>query len=273
MTSRQMYFDESKNKLPVNWTNNNATAYYNRSFWERCKCEYGTKNPCKEIADIFNPTLTEKSKWTNGCNSDYYYKYYPDSSYNKKHKKKCDCDCEEDCDCECGCRKKNNQQYLTSCITNDRCSECKDISIIYRTPNEETDCDNIVELRIPNNGSKEKYLAKYFSPAFVYANRFQCATVPVYNKLPNNQIDNKREVEFTEATQQALTNRGVKNSFIAQQFIDSGKIINEKNAMTIPMNVFGRSSYYYFGNSTNSGNTNTGLVIDDIAKGYFGTNV
>ena len=268
MTNRQIYFDSSKNKLPENWTNINSTAYYNRTFWKRCKCEYGTNNPCKGLCDLFNPTLTEKSKWTNGCNEsgEYYYKYEPNETTS------CNTECAEQCidectnDCNCGCKKKTTNKVVSSYIVNDRCTECKDVSIIYRSPNEETDCDNIVELRIPKNGSKQKYLAKYFSPKFVYANRFQCATLPAYNDMPNNQVDNKRQYQFTEATQSALTNRGIKNSIIAKDLISKKKIINDKNGITIPMNVIGRSSYYYFGNFP----INTGLVPQDISKTYFG---
>jgi hypothetical protein len=85
------HFDCLKNKLPCNWTNSNATAYYNRAFWKRCQCEYGTNNPMKKIADRFNPVATEPSRWTSGCSHcstyyneprNYYFTYNPDNCGN-----------------------------------------------------------------------------------------------------------------------------------------------------------------------------------------------
>jgi len=155
-------------------------------------------------------------------------------------------------------------------ITNDRCKDCTDVAVVYRLVNEETDCDNIVELRIPVGGSKERYLAQNFSPEFIYANRYQCATVPIYTPFAaNNVIDNRRQLEFTESDQNALTKRGINNSLYAQQLIDEGKLIHDKQSFQIPMNVIGRSAYYYLGDQINTGSTRTGLMKEDISKFYF----
>jgi hypothetical protein len=158
---------------------------------------------------------------------------------------------------------------MTACIVNNNCNNCTDVAIVYRMVNEERDCDNIVELRIPNGGSKEKYMAQRFSPDFVYANRFQCATVPVYNTLNNNSIDNRRQFEFTESDQNALTKRGINNYLTAQKLLAEGKLIHDKQSFTIPMNVAGRSSYAQFGDTLRTGSTITGLANDDLLKTYF----
>jgi hypothetical protein len=136
---------------------------------------------------------------------------------------------------------------------------------------EERDCDNIVEFRVPAGGTKEMYLARHFDPDFIYANRFQCATVPVYDKgALNNEIDNRREDQFTPSSQSALTKRGINNFIMAQRLVDEGRLINDRYAFQIPMNIAGRSAYYYFGDTINGGNTRTGLAKEDITKGYFG---
>src|SRR5579872_6955982 len=103
--SSNKHFDSLKNKLPDNWTNAKATDYYNRAFWERCKCEYGPQNPSKDGADKWFATANEPSKWTTGCNKNsdvydrpfnYYYSYNPDDCVDcckrkrgrcRKHKK------------------------------------------------------------------------------------------------------------------------------------------------------------------------------------------
>lgn len=313
------HFDPLKNKLPYNWTNSNATGYYNRAFWKRCKCEYGTTNPCKETADKWNPVATEPSKWTEGCSPcssyydrprSYYYTYNPDDCGNSGFRKKChdssdtdSCDtdtntethgCEEIEYCTCSGRKwnvfsnfckrckkpynndncsdldsKKHCSPLKSYVARHGCNDCQDFAIVYRMIDNEQDCDNIVELKIPVGGSKEMYLAKHFSPEFIEANRFQCATMPEYNALPNNIIDNMREEEFTLSDQNALVKRGIKNSVFANQLIDEGKLIHEKHSYMIPMNVCGRTSYYYFGNCATSGSTQTGLAHQDRYKSYF----
>lgn len=250
MDNKQVHFDCTKNTLPQNWTNNNATAYYNREFWKRPPCEYGYKNPSKETADKFNPVTNETNKWTKGCNQ----------RRNLSN------------DCNCDTPKKwniinNNCCGYTSVPTTIDPNCCNDVSIVYRMVNEEKDCDNIVEFRIPFNGSKEKYLARNFSPEFIYANRFQCATVPVYNQLQNNIIDNNRQEEFTVSDQAALTKRGIKNAFFAKQLIEDGKLIHDKQSINIPMNICGRSCYYYFGDCT--GSDITGLMPQENNKYYF----
>lgn len=264
MSTTNKHFDCLRNKLPDNWTNSNATNYYNRDFWKRCPCEYGTSNPSKDTADKWNPTANEPSKWTHGCSSnDGYYNrprnYY--HSYNTDDCGKCNTGCNTGCN--------NGCSSMNACVTPCGCGECNDVSIVYRMVNPEIDCDNIVELRIPRGGSKEQYLTK-FSPEFVYANRFQCATVPVYNACPNNVIDNRRELEFTESDQAALTKRGINNALQAQKLIDEGKLTHNKHSFQIPMNVIGRSAYYKLGDGYTNGSTKTGLAKEDIAKYYFG---
>lgn len=314
------HFDCLKNKLPCNWTNHNSTAYYNRAFWNRCKCEYGPFNACKETADKWNPVATEPTKWTKGCSpcsSNYnrppswYYTYNPDNCGNNcnhnhhdnhhdnhhgnhdnhnNHDDNCNnCDNNDNNYCECNngtwnmfgnicnkCNKKcNKTKYHENngncgkCGNNGNCNDCCDVSVVYRMVNGDIDCDNIVELKIPPGGSKEFYLAK-FSPEFIYANRFQCATVPVYNSLPNNVVDNMREEEFTLSDQAALTRRGINNAKFAQQMIDDGKIIHERHSFSIPMNVCGRSAYYYFGDCNDAGSTENGLGSSNSYKGFFG---
>lgn len=306
MDKTQVHFDCTKNTLPPNWTNSNATAYYNRAFWKRCKCEYGTHNPCKETADKFNPVATEPSKWTKGCSPcssqynrphNYYYSYNPEDCGD------CNRKCRDEKDCRCDKSRKWGNVPCDRCHKNrdredrdgrdgrrdredlderDRradeglrtfvkggCGDCNDVAIVYRMPNEERDCDNIVELRIPVGGSKEMYLARNFSPEFIYANRFQCATLPAFNEMHNNIIDNRREVEFTVSDQAALTKRGINNARFAQQLIDEGKLIHERNHFGIQMSAIGKSSYYYFGDGFNNGGTDTGLVQQDIFKAYF----
>lgn len=328
MSSDNRHFDCLKNKLPDNWVNHNATGYYNRAFWKRCKCEYGTKNPCKETCDKWNTVATEESKWNKGCTpcsnyyskpASYYYTYNPDDcgncggcnkckkshdcgncgNCNKCKPKPCDCDkcrpkCESKCDddydyCKCvkkwnvfsgncnKCGKKckredcqdNRIHPLKSYVYKSGCNDCQDVAIVYRMINSEQDCDNIVELKIPVGGSKEVYLAKNFSPEFIEANRFQCATVPVYNGLDNNVIDNMREVEFTESDQSALTKRGINNYLFAKELMEDGRLIHERHGFNIPMNVCGRTSYYYFGDCATAGSTLTGLHQNDKIKAYF----
>lgn len=312
MDKSQVHFDCTKNTLPPNWTNNNATAYYNRAFWKRCKCEYGTHNPCKETADRFNPVPTEPSKWTKGCSpcsgyynrpANYFYSYNPEDCgdcarfsgrWPCNGKGNCEEKEEKCCDCEkkrwgvfnnSSCNRCNKHREREDCDVRDKkcdeglkayvrggCGDCNDVAVVYRMPNEERDCDNIVELRIPIGGSKEMYLAKNFSPEFIYANRFQCATLPAVNEMYNNIIDNRREEEFTPSDQAALTKRGINNALFAQQLIDEGKLIHNRHAFNIPMNVIGRSSYYYLSDGITVASTNTGLAPQDIIKGYFRNN-
>jgi hypothetical protein len=307
--SGNKHFDCLKNTLPDNWTNSNATGYYNRAFWKRCKCEYGTKNPCKDTADKWNPVATEPTKWTDGCTkcSDYYsappgfhYSYNPDdcgtchklkshcscgpkdhsNDHSNNHSNDHACECKKDgrwsffCDkCKRHEKREDFEQHeknhpLKSYVYNN-CGGCQDVAIVYKMANEQFDCDNIVELKIPVGGTKEQYLAKLFPAEFIDANRFQCATVPVYNKYPNNLIDNMRAEEFTESDQAALVKRGIRNSLYAQQLVDEGKLIHDKQSFQIPMNTYGKTSYYYFGNSLNAGSTATGLDPLDAYKGYF----
>lgn len=316
MDKTQVHFDCTKNTLPPNWTNSNATAYYNRAFWKRCKCEYGTHNPCKETADKFNPVATEPNKWTKGCSpcssqynrpANYFYSYNPEDcgdcnrfSGRWPHNGKGNCVEEKDNDCCCEkskkwnvfnnepCGKCHKNKDREDCDDHDEhnkrrdeglrtyvrggCGDCNDVAVVYRMPNEERDCDNIVELRIPVGGSKEKYLARNFSPEFIYANRFQCATLPAINEMHNNIVDNRREEEFTVSDQAALTKRGINNALFAQQLIDEGKLIHDRSSFNIPMNVIGRSCYYYLGDGISVGSTATGLTQQDIIKGYFRNN-
>ena len=315
------HFDCLKNKLPPNWTNNNATGYYNRKFWKRCKCEYGPKNPCKATADKWNPVADEPSKWTEGCSHcSSYYNSDPSFYYSYNPRDCGDCGTKGDCrSCE-KCKNKNEpcrdrlyedrpyrdelyrdeervyeeDSYLykddwgkrtdwgrycnwtkPSCFENDKCGyakncdRCTDVPVIFRMVNDALDCDNIVEFKIPVGCSKEMYLAK-FSPEFIEASRFQCATMPAYNSLPNNLVDNLNEEKFTPSDQMALTKRGINNYFYAQRLIDEGKLIHERQGFSIPMDVYGRSAYYYLGNYIDQAGAVTGLSNYDAYKGYFG---
>jgi hypothetical protein len=321
--SYNKHFDCLRNKLPDNWTNNNSTAYYNRAFWKRCKCEYGTINQGKAHADKWFPTETEPSRWTEGCSPcspyynkphNFYYSYNPDDCGNcgncgncnnrcdcgscndcKRRLNPCggECKCKEGCRCErCkyvkeDCHKDNDcddkhKKYFHTFVQkgcrgcgnnscngcNDGCNGCLDVAIVYRMPFPEQDCDNIVELKIPIGGSKEKYLAEHFSPEFVYANRFQCATVPAFCTGSNNVIDNRKQFEFTYSDEASLTRRGINNSLFAQELVDEGKIIHNSYAFQIPMNKTG-GNYSYLATQYNDGGTTTGIVQQDITKGYF----
>lgn len=268
MTSNK-HFDTLKNKLPENWTNENATHYYNRAFWNRAKCEYGNDNPSKLTADKWNPVATESTKWTRGCNKndDYYKKprnyHY---SYNNETTTCEETTCEKKCN-ECfGCYPKNDHCNKKIKVYNSKgcggCNDCNDVAIIYRFVNEEVDCDNIVELRVPVGGSKEKYLAKYFSSEFIDAHKFVCAEAPVYNIMPNNLIDNQRQYEFTDSDQTALIKRGIRNELYAKQLVDEGKLINNTSFGQINAK---QTSYYFNENKQYK----TGLNPKDLVKAYF----
>ncbi len=277
------HYDSERNVLPQNWTNNNATKYYNRAFWKRCTCEYGTKNLAKETADKWNPTATERSSWTNGCNScspyynrphNYYYSYNPNdcndcndcNNYNNYNNYN-DCnDCTND---RPKCHSPANQGLKSYVYKNDNCGDCKDVSIVYTIAKPDMDCDNVVELKIPNGGSKELYLAKFFPPEFIDNSRYQCATLATYNRMPNNAIDNRQMELFTPSDQAALVRRGIKNYAYAKLLMDEGKINHELFGYHIPSNVAGNPSYYYMGGGSDNGNTNTGLSSQDIVKAYF----
>lgn len=294
--SGNKHFDCLKNTLPDNWVNSNATGYYNRAFWKRCKCEYGTSNPCKETADKWNPVATEPSKWTKGCSpaSDYYdtdpqflYTYNSEdcgSCHSRpcRCRRKCGCDgdrrkspcdicrkcngCDDsDDEDDCGC------SPLKSYLYNVHGGECQDVAIVYRMIDEEMDCDNIVELKIPVGGSKEVYLARHFSPEFVESNRFQCASVPCFNSYPNNVVDNMRQEEFTESDQRALTQRGIKNALYAKELIKDGKLSYNSYTYSQPSNAATNNNYYYFGGGHSNG-VNTGLTSHDSRRGLFPSN-
>jgi len=361
MDNHQVHFDCTKNKLPSNWTNGNATAYYNRAFWKRCKCEYGTDNPCKKTADKWNTVATEPSRWTKGCSpcssyydkpSSYFYTYNVDKCGETSRckcidKDKCNCDykhhghddhghghddhghghddhgydnhrrgdehihrcddhchkscernhcrsrcgnrcdghrcdehchrscepnnCRSHCGSQCHLEKKCDERLKAYIYDDNCCGGCKDVEIVYKMINNTLDCHNIVELRLPPGGSKEVYMAKNFSPEFVYANRFQCATVPTYYHMPNNVIDNRKQEDFTPSDQSALTKRGIHNALTAQRLVEEGKLIDNRFAFQIPMNVIGRSCYYYLGDGITNGSLRTGLAKEDIVKGYFGS--
>ena len=303
MNRSQVHFDCTKNTLPPNWTNSNATAYYNRKFWKRCKCEYGPDNPCKHTADRFNPVATEPTQWTEGCCHNCHGNIGGTATCNCRPNNCRNCHGDNDdnksniSDHSSISNRVDNAQRdikidqrlqpyvqsrsLSRSLSQSRscggcggCGECQDVSIVYRMPNPETDCDNIVELKIPVGGSKEMYLAK-FSPAFLYANRFQCATLPAPNLMHNNLIDNRRQEEFTVSDQSALTKRGINNALYAQHLVDTGQLTHTKQAFTIPMNVIGRSSYYYLGDIGDGNVVSgaiTGLSSYDLFKGYFKNN-
>src|SRR5439155_25590176 len=116
-----------------NWTNENASGYYNRAFWKRCPCEYGTMNPCKQTADKWYPTANEPSKWTNGCSSctDYYERparfYYDYNTENCgthhcfKRCPKCDGD---DNASHASVHKFENNEWSRECTPERPCHNC-----------------------------------------------------------------------------------------------------------------------------------------------------
>ena len=60
------HFDPLKNKLPENWTNSNATKYYNRCWWNKCKCELNLNSDCA-TADKWDACGNCDNKFTRGC--------------------------------------------------------------------------------------------------------------------------------------------------------------------------------------------------------------
>ena len=240
------HFDTTKNKLPDNWTNNNATRYYNREFWKKCKGELGVLSRAKESADKWQPTINEPNKWSceGKCGGSHGHGSHGHGSHDHGSH-------------GCGCK------------GNARCDRCRDVVVVYRTVSPNVDCDNIVELRLPEGGSKAKYLAGNFSPEFVHDSRYQCATVPAYDLYRGNQIDNRREFEFTLSSQSALTKRGVANAVLAQRMIDQGQLQADTYGFSVPMNAINKSPYYYLGDGNNYGGELTGLLATDRMTGYF----
>ena len=224
------HFDSSKNTLPDNWINSNANGYYNRDYWNRCHHDYGTNNPSKMNADKWCPMATESCKWTKGTSNPH------DNSLNKK-----------------------------SLVP----VPDPDIAIVYRMPYREMNSENIVDLKIPVRGTKEKYLSN-FSPEFIYCNRYQCATSPVYDSGSGNAIDNRRQKEFTPSDQSALTKRGIKNYLFAKQLANENKLGNDTYAFKFPMNVSGRTAYPLLGSQgVYHSPGSPGVQTIDITKGYF----
>jgi hypothetical protein len=256
------HFDPLKNKLPRNWTNSNATKYYNRCWWKKCKCEIRlntTDN--RTTGDKWDPCGKCESKWTQGCNpcSDYHKtdnKYL--HTYNRQN---CGCSESDPSTQDCACKNNYGDSCGEKCDTG--CDE--DVVIRYVANNAVVSCNNLVELKIPENGSKARYLAK-FSDEFIDNNRFQCVVPAVYNNCPANVIDNRREEEFTESDQRSLVSRNIRNKFLAERVTTK-----RKHAHSIPSNIAQNGSYYYVGGTGNrSGAVQTGLYGAQVTgKPYF----
>jgi hypothetical protein len=246
------HFDPLRNKLPQNWTNSNATKYYNRCWWNKCKCEIRLNADCGS-GDKWDPCGECQSKWTKGCSpcdpihgkdQSYYY------TYNRKN---------------CGCSEADPSVKDCSCENNCGGGCDDDVVIRYVANNSVVACNDLVELRIPVNGSKDRYLAK-FSDEFVYNNRFQCAIPAEYNNCPGNVIDNRREEEFTESDQRALVQRNIRNRFLAERVAT-----RRRHRHSVPSNVASNGTYYYLGGTGNrQGSNQTGLYGPHITgKPYF----
>jgi hypothetical protein len=248
--NKPRHFDPLKNKLPENWTNSNATKYYNRCWWKKPKCELqqNSYNGCA-TGDKWDPCGQCKSKWSQGCNpcSDFHkedHKYF--YTYNRNNY---------------SCSK--NKEDLCNEYGNQCCDD--DVVIRYVANNSVVSCSNLVELKIPVNGSKARYLAQ-FSDEFIDNNRFQCVIPAVYNNCVGNVIDNRREEEFTESDQRALVNRNIKNKFLAERVTT-----RIRHKYSIPSNVAQNGTYYYLGGTGNrQGSNQTGLYGPHVTgKPYF----
>lgn len=305
MSNQIKHFDCTKNKVPKNFVDTGVrSGFFAQRFWKKCKCTYGV-NPCNKSDTKWQQCEEKNNKWVKGCDdkcSEHNYydifgkcnqcedcTYYkscnkcknPCKPCKKKCNNKCDpnntniCDCikclciptQRNC-CKPGCKKTCCNQ-LKTVVTDSGCGDCRDVAISYRLPKEDEECDNIVEFRVPVNGTKERFLAKNFSPEFARKCKYQYATVPVFNCDKNNLIDNMREVEFTESDQRALTSRGINNALHASQLLRDGKLENKKHCFKIPMNVCGRSSYFWLGGCGDHGSTLTGLAPEDASKIFF----
>ena len=223
--NKPRHFDPLRNKLPENWTNSNATKYYNRCWWKKCKCELqlNSYNGCA-TGDKWDPCGDCKNKWNQGCN--------PCSDFHKQDKKffytynRKNCGCSESNEGNCNkCKNKKDKGHGKDCC----CSKCsaynkeygeqccdEDVVIRYVANNAVVSCSNLVELKVPVNGSKARYLNQ-FSDEFIDNNRFQCVIPAVYNNCVGNVIDNRREEEFTESDQRALVSRNIRNKFLAER--------------------------------------------------------
>lgn len=260
------HFDPLRNKLPQNWTNSNATKYYNRCWWNKCKCEIRLNecDPCVS-GDKWDPCGTCPSKFTRGCNpcdpihskdQKYYYTYNRQNcGCSEADASVKDCSCKSDeCDNTCGQEYNNCDNY---------CDD--DIVVRFVANNSVVACNDLVELRVPINGSKERYLKK-FSDEFRYNNRFQCAIPATYNNCPGNVIDNRREEEFTESDQRALVQRNIRNKFLAERVAT-----RRRHKHSVPSNIASNGTYYYLGGTgNNQGSNQTGLYGPHITgKSYF----
>lgn len=237
-TNSVKHFDCLKNVLPDNFTNENISSYYAACFWKKCDCEHGVNQYC----------LSQKSndKWDicNRCENLW-------------------SNCKENCGkCKSGsnCKDSNSSNKDCPCANPCKCN-CNELIVKMKPSFQVPECDNIVELRLPKNGSKARYVSQRFSEQFIDENRYQCATVPQYLNVPNNfVIDNMREQEFTESDQRSLVMRGVKSAELSRKTIN-----RVRHAHVIPASTAGKSAYYYFG-SENRGSTITGLPTYELTS-------
>ena len=268
--NRTRHFDPLRNKLPPNWTNKSATDYSNRCWWKKCKCELRI-NPCDDCTtgDKWDPCGTCESKWTKGCNpcSDFHKadkKYF--YTYNRKN---CGCSEKDPNDKDCSCKSyKSYGSYSydkSDYKPHEDCGCDEDVVIRFVANNAAVACDDLVELRFPPGGTKERYAAQ-FSEEFINNNRFQCVIPAVYNNCPNNVIDNRREEEFTVSDQKALVSRNIRNRILAERVTT-----RRRHKHSIPMSTAQNGTYYYIGGSGNrQGSNMTGLYGPHITgKPYF----
>lgn len=304
------HFDCLKNTLPDNFFGSKANWYYNRKGWKNC-CKFGTQNVAKRTADKWNAHPEQSDKWTEGCDKgecsnnyfecprNYFYTYDTRNCGKCKCGKKDKCGRTDPCQCrgtyicngcqngrDCGqtsrpatgcnsCKGgsasekygKSDKRYIS-----DSCCGCTDVAIVYRMACEDYACDNIVEFKFPDGGSKEKYFVSMTYPEeFVEACKWQCATVPVYNTCQQNLIDNRRQQEFTLSDQNALVKRGINNALYAHRLVEEGKLNHQKYGYEVPMNLASNPTYYYFGDPYQSGSVQTGLTKYDLTRFYFGS--
>lgn len=194
------HYDPCKNKVPQNFFSHSLkTGYYAHQVFNISETEYGRNTSCKDRTEKWDILYNCRSKWTKSIgikNNGHYY-----SSYNN-----------DDSTCCCYNNTCNNCSLCSPNVDNKKetniCSQ--QLLLKLRNVNKEETCDNVVEFSVPNNSSKEKYLASHFPKSFVRDNRFLCAEINELNNYPSYVVDNLSQEKFTESNQQALTMINVK---------------------------------------------------------------
>jgi hypothetical protein len=225
------HFDPTKNVLPQNWLNENATKYYNREYWKKtCPCDphsFGTSANWKDTSDKWQPYGYYVDKWNKDyigspCESQFNGRNFASSSNSIP----CEGPCTQSCTCgsdPCRC----NIIFIRPCI-------------------ERPSCPDLVDFKYPIDGSKIRFL-KQFSDEFVEANRYQCMYPAQFGYCPQNIVDNLRKEEFTPSDQMALVKRGFKNIVFAREYI-----YNKRNGHMVPSSISENSTYYYLNHYPNS---------------------